>query len=400
MMPVGDPQRAADSAASGAQPEPPAELGAHTHINPGWGSGFGSSATRGQPLPASGPDPAPPPSGNGGSTDAPSAKTGRRKARSARQPNRPLIRELPILIVVALIIAIVIKTFVVQAFVIPTGSMQDTLEINDKILVNKVVYHFRPIHAGDIVVFDGSGSWNAPASSGSAPNPLARAYDDTLRKLFDSIGGLFGTPIGQTDYVKRVIGVPGDHVVCCNAQGLITVNGVALHEQSYLYPGDQPSSHPYGIPGQFNVTVPAGYLWVLGDHRGVSDDSRGHEADPGNGMIPEDMVIGRAFVIVWPPSQWRILPIPATFQQSGITKTGGSASAAARSAALPATVRVQPAAPFLPAAAGFAVALPLTWLRRRMLVRRPRRGQALTGPPIPGTGRASTLLGRFRPGRR
>ena len=167
MMPVGDPQRAADSAASGAQPEPPAELGAHTHVNPGWGSGLGSSATRGQPLPASGPDPAPPPSGNGGSTDAPSAKTWRRKARSARQPNRPLIRELPILIVVALIIAIVIKTFVVQAFVIPTGSMQDTLEINDKILVNKLVYHFRPIHAGDIVVFDGSGSWNAPASHAS-----------------------------------------------------------------------------------------------------------------------------------------------------------------------------------------------------------------------------------------
>ena len=75
--------------------------------------------------------------------------------------------------------------------------------------------------------------------------------------------------------------------MCCNAQGLITVNGVPLHEQSYLYPGDRPSSAPSGIPGHFNVTVPAGYLWVLGDHRGISDDSRGHEADPGDGMIPE-----------------------------------------------------------------------------------------------------------------
>ena len=119
-----------------------------------------------------------------------------------------------------------------------------------------------------------------------------------------------------------MIGVPGDHVRCCNAQGLITVNGVPLHEQSYLYPGDRPGSAPSGIPGHFNVTVPAGYLWVLGDHRGISDDSRGHEADPGNGMIPEDEVIGRAFVIVWPPSQWQILPIPSTFEQPGIVRAG------------------------------------------------------------------------------
>ena len=343
MMPVGDSQSAAGSAASGAQPEPP--------------------------------DPAPRLSGNGASPDAASAKNGRRNARADKQPNRPLIRELPILIVVALIIAIVIKTFVVQAFVIPTGSMQDTLEINDKILVNKLVYHFRPIHAGDIVVFDGSGSWNAPASSGPAPNALARVYDDTLRKLFDSVGGLFGTPIGQTDYVKRVIGVPGDHVVCCNAQGLITVNGVPLHEQSYLYPGDKSDSHPWGIHGHFNVTVPPGYLWVLGDHRGISDDSRGHEKDPGNGMVPEDEVIGRAFVIVWPVGQWRILPIPATFEQPGITKSASSAAPAgqAEPAAALTAVGVRPAAPYGSLATGFAVAIPLTWLRRRTVPRRSRR---------------------------
>ena len=149
--------------------------------------------------------------------------------------------------------------------------------------------------------------------------------------------------------------MPGDHVVCCNAQGLITVNGVPLHEQSYLYPGDQSSSHPSGIPGHFNVTVPQGYLWVLGDHRSISDDSRGHEADPGNGMVPENEVIGRAFVIVWPPSQWRILPIPSTFEQPGITKSASAAAAAGPGAAQrpSAAARVRPAAPYLPVAAGF-----------------------------------------------
>jgi len=366
MMPVGDPGRAADSAASGAQSPPAAGPGPAPRPSGNGASAYGGSADGASANGAS----ANGASGDGASADGPSAKGGHRKARPDK-PNRPLIRELPILIAVALVIAIVIKTFVVQAFVIPTGSMQDTLEIYDKILVNKLVYHFRPVHAGDIIVFDGSGSWNAPEqSSGPAPNLLERAYDDTLRKLFDSIGGLFGTPIGQTDYVKRVIGVPGDHVMCCNAQGLITVNGVPLREQSYLYPGDHPSSHPYDIPGNFNVTVPPGYLWVLGDHRGVSDDSRGHEADPGNGMIPENMVIGRAFVIVWPPKHWRVLPIPATFQQPGVNKASGIAAGAAHSAAVPATVSVRPEAPYLPVAAGFAGALPLTWLRRRALARR------------------------------
>jgi signal peptidase I len=277
---------------------------------------------------------------------------------SARHRERSLLRELPILLVIALVIAILVKTFVVQAFVIPTGSMQDTLEIGDKILVNKLVYHFRAIEPGDIVVFNGAGSWEPPApTSGPGANLIARAYDDTLRKLFDAVGSLFGAPLDQTDFVKRVIGVPGDHVVCCDAQGLITVNGVPLHEQSYLYPGDRPSSAPSGIPGHFNVRVPAGYLWVLGDHRGISDDSRGHEADPGNGMVPENEVIGRAFAIVWPPSQWRILPIPATFDSKGIKAAAGAATTA------------------VPAAAGVVAAMPLTWLYRRSRRSRLRRGR-------------------------
>ena len=290
------------------------------------------------------------------------------RATRAEQPRRSLVRELPFLVLFALVIAMVIKTFVVQAFVIPSGSMQNTLAIHDKILVNKLVYDFRAIKPGDIVVFNGDGSWNAP-SSGSSSNLLARIFDDTARRALDSIGGLFGTPVGQTDYVKRVIGVPGDHVFCCTAKGLLTVNGVPLHEQSYLYPGDQPGSAPQGIQGHFSVTVPAGYLWVLGDHRSVSDDSRGHRADPGNGMIPENKVIGRAFMIVWPPSQWRILSIPATFDQPRVDGTaGGRPQPPAIAAALPSgqlTAAARPAAPYLPVAAGLAGAVPLTRLERR-----------------------------------
>jgi signal peptidase I len=279
----------------------------------------------------------------------------------AKSGQRSLLRELPVLLLIALVIAMVVKTFVVQAFVIPSGSMQNTLEINDKILVNKLVYHFRAIQPGDVIVFNGAGSWEpTPSTSGPAPNLIARAYDDTLRKLFDAIGSLFGSPLDQTDFVKRVIGVPGDHVVCCNAQGLITINGVPIHEQSYLYPGDQPDSAPLGVSGHFNVQVPKGYLWVLGDHRSISDDSRGHKDDPGNGMVPESRVIGRAFVIAWPPSQWRTLPIPATFDQRGIA---GKAAGAAATA--------------VPAAAGVVGAVPLAWLYRR--ARRSHRSRRRTG---------------------
>ncbi|HVB44242.1 MAG TPA: signal peptidase I [Streptosporangiaceae bacterium] len=298
------------------------------------------------------------------------------------------LTEMVVLFAVALTIALLIKTFVVQPFFIPSASMEDTLLIGDKVLVNKLVYHLRPIGRGDVVVFNGAGSWDSPtAVTPPNRNPAARVYDATVGALIHSIEGLFGTAPGQTDYIKRVIGIPGDHIVCCNSHGQITVNGVALNEQSYLIPGAQPSQDP------FNVVVPPGRLWVMGDNRPESADSRLHDCkypDPQvtcvpydrNGTIPQDQVVGRAFMIVWPPSRVRILPIPATFSQRGLSHGAASAQGARTSAepnsasALAAGgVTALPSAPYLPLAGGFAAAVPLTVLERRLRLRR-RRGRA------------------------
>jgi signal peptidase I len=295
-----------------------------------------------------------------------------------RKGGRSFWRELPILVLIALIIALLIKSFVVQAFFIPSSSMEDTLDIGDKVLVSKLTYDFRSIEPGDIVVFNGVGSWDPAQSSSSSGSELTRLYNDTVVRLYHSILGLFGTAPGQSDYIKRVIGVPGDRVACCNARGQVTVNGRALNERSYLYPGDAPSLQ------RFHVTVPPGRLWVMGDHRSVSWDSRGHMNDPGNGTVPESKVVGRAFMIVWPPSRWRILPIPATFDRPGIDSpaAGSATGTAALNLAAIAGARVVPAASYLPLGAGFAGAVPLTWLQLR--VRRQLAGRRGQGRPRRG----------------
>jgi len=288
------------------------------------------------------------------------------------------LTEMVVLFVVALTIALLIKTFIVQPFYIPSASMENTLLVGDKVLVNKIVYRIRPISRGDIVVFNGAGSWQPPTSQQPGThNPVARLYDATLGRLFNAVRGLFGTAPGQTDYIKRVIGLPGDHVVCCNPNGDVTVNGVPLQESSYLIPGAKPSEGP------FSIVVPPGRLWVMGDNRPQSADSRLHDcsytytppqcvAYDKTGTIPEDRVIGRAFMIIWPPSRFRILPIPSTFSQRGL-----SHAAAARSDGGPgfvaAGVPVRPSGPFLPLAAGLIAGVPLTALERRLRLRLRRR---------------------------
>jgi signal peptidase I len=276
---------------------------------------------------------------------------------------RSFLRELPVLVVVAVVLALLIKSFVIQAFYIPSASMQNTLEIGDRVLINKIVFHTRPIHRGDIIVFDGTGSWDVATPTSS----------NIVSKAVSELEGIVGISHDSNIYIKRVIGVPGDHVVCCNAKHQITVNGVPLSESSYLYPDNEPSAQ------SFNITVPPGRLWVMGDHRIVSYDSRGHMGDPGGGTIPESGVLGRAFVIIWPPSRWGVLNIPATFEQPQLNASNAASggSTAALAAAMDNGTPIQSAGSALPLGLGFLGAVPLTLLqrtaRRRLKSRRFRR---------------------------
>lgn len=253
-----------------------------------------------------------------------------RPPRSARRI--PFWRELAVLLLLAAGLTVAIKAFAVEAFRIPSGSMQDTLRVGDRVLVNKLVYRVRGIDRGDVIVFSGQGSWD--------PRPPARPAGP-VRAVLHEMLQVTGMTSSGTDYVKRVIGLPGDRVSCCDAWGRITVNGVPLNERSYLYPGNQPSAL------RFTVKVPPGRLWVMGDHRLISSDSRYHGDDPGDGTIPENAVIGRVFLVVWPPAQLREVPIPATFAQPGL--------------AAPPRRGLAP----VPMVVGLAGMLPLAWTCRR-----------------------------------
>jgi signal peptidase I len=227
------------------------------------------------------------------------------------EKHHSFLRELPILIAVALVLALLIKAFLVQAFYIPSESMEDTLHVGDRVLVNKLVYHTRSIHRGEIVVFNGKDT-----SFESTPEFTASHSNNIIARFFRGIGSAIGiAPPGEKDFIKRVIGVGGDHVACCT-NGKVTVNGVPLNE-TYLKPGVAPSDQT------FDVTVPKGKLWVMGDNRSNSSDSRAHIDASDHGFIPTHKVIGRAFIIVWPFSHFGVLHVPKTFNQKISAPFGG-----------------------------------------------------------------------------
>jgi signal peptidase I len=239
--------------------------------------------------------------------------------------------------VIALVLAWLIKTFLVQAFSIPSASMQNTLEVGDRVLVDKLTPWFgsKP-QRGEVVVFHDPGGWlgENPPTSG---NPLASGIQDGLSAV-----GLMPSA-REKDLIKRVIAVGGD-TVQCSGTGPVEVNGKALDEP-YIYPGNTPcADKPFGP-----IKVPANHIWVMGDHRGDSLDSRFHQDQQGGGSVDDSEVVGRAIVVAWPITRWSTLPIPSTFDQPGIN--------AAMSAA--------------PAALGLTGAVPLVVWRRRKRPERP-----------------------------
>jgi signal peptidase I len=207
-----------------------------------------------------------------------------------------VVRETVIVVGLSLVIATLVRIFLVQAFLIPSQSMEQTLLVGDRVLVSKLTTRFGEIRRGDVVVFEDPGGW----LGASVPAASATGVGGQIRDALEFVGVLPDDAEGHL--IKRVVGLPGDTVACCDDEGRVTVNGAPVAEGEYLYPGDEPSA------SEFDEQVPDGQVFVRGDHRSNSGDSRVH------GFVPLDNVTGRAFAVVWPVSRWQGLGRPGAFE--------------------------------------------------------------------------------------
>lgn len=248
----------------------------------------------------------------------------------ARRGRRSFFRELPILVVVALVLSFGIQTFLARVYVIPSESMEPTLvgctgcgDTNDRIVVDKLTYRFTEPRPGDVVVFKGPDSWNNEVTTTGSPNGLVRGLQQ--------VGALVGlAPPDERDFVKRVVATGGHTVRCCDAQGRVQVDGMALTEPYVV------NDFPF-VPATLDctssvtsgrcfaaVTVPEGHLWMMGDNRNNSSDSRFHVGDDARGTVPVANVIGKARVIIVPVSRWGIIHAPKIDARSAAAARPGA----------------------------------------------------------------------------
>ncbi|MES4907594.1 MULTISPECIES: signal peptidase I [unclassified Streptomyces] len=341
--PGGPGARDAAAAPEGGSPAAPGSADSPVALGkPGSSASAGSSGS---------PDPSDPPGAEGSPGDKPGQDgeggeggdgEGKDGAKDGAKKPRSFWRELPILVGIALLLALLIKTFLVQAFSIPSDSMQNTLQRGDRVLVDKLTPWFgAEPERGEVVVFHDPGGWLGETQK-SDSGPLAEGVQRVL-----SFIGLMPSA-EEKDLIKRVIAVGGDTVECQKG-GPVKVNGKALDEKSYIFDGNTAcDDKPFGP-----IKVPKGRIWVMGDHRQDSLDSRFHQ-NLDNGTVSVDKVVGRAIVIAWPLDRWSTLPVPGTFDQPGLNA----------------------AASMAPSALGFVGAVPIVLWRRRRLIRKAREAAA------------------------